>query len=212
MVAASILLANVYAASGELEKSSDIRRQLQRSGKKKKPGLAWTAVNGQLYVSITHSLETTEMVLLNFFQRFRAHDRSHPRSAEIYAELDRLSDELLKHGHHFDSSWITRPIDVDETVASVLCGHSEKLAIAWNFVANPSTKRIQVTKNLRVCGDCREFTSHPLLWSTVLTALYLPDAATKLIARIRQCEIIVRDANRIHHFNTEGQCSCGDYF
>ena len=67
MVAASILLANVYAASGELEKSSDIRRQLQRSGKKKKPGLAWTAVNGQLYVSITHSPETTEMILFHIF-------------------------------------------------------------------------------------------------------------------------------------------------
>jgi hypothetical protein len=43
----------------------------------------------------------------------------------------------------------------DESVASVLCGHSEKLAIAWNFVANPNASRIQLTKNLRVCGDCR---------------------------------------------------------
>ena len=38
------------------------------------------------------------------------------------------------------------------------------------------------------------------------------DRATKLIAAIRQCEIIVRDANRIHHFYTNGQCSCNDYF
>jgi hypothetical protein len=38
------------------------------------------------------------------------------------------------------------------------------------------------------------------------------DRATKLIAAIRQCEIIVRDANRIHHFYKNGQCSCNDYF
>ena len=51
-VAASVLLANVYAASGDLEKSFDIRRELQRSGKKKKPGISWTSINGLIYVSI----------------------------------------------------------------------------------------------------------------------------------------------------------------
>ena len=89
-------------------------------------------------------------------QEFRAHDQSHPRSSEIYAKLGQLSKELLNDGHQFDSSWITRALDSDETVASVLCGHSEKLAIAWNFVVNPNTTRIQVSKNLRVCGDCRK--------------------------------------------------------
>jgi hypothetical protein len=38
------------------------------------------------------------------------------------------------------------------------------------------------------------------------------DRATKLIAKIRQCEIIVRDANRIHHFYSNGTCSCQDHF
>jgi hypothetical protein len=38
------------------------------------------------------------------------------------------------------------------------------------------------------------------------------DRATKLIAKIRQCTIIVRDANRIHHFYPNGQCSCQDHF
>jgi hypothetical protein len=49
-----------------------------------------------------------------------------------------------------------RPIKPDETIESILCGHSEKLAIAFNFVANPNSSLIQVTKNLRVCGDCRK--------------------------------------------------------
>lgn len=65
-----------------------------------------------------------------------------------------MSNELVQYGHRYDSSWITRPLNDDETVESVLCGHSERLAIAWNFVANPETKFIQLAKNLRVCGDC----------------------------------------------------------
>ncbi|CAF5182210.1 unnamed protein product, partial [Rotaria magnacalcarata] len=75
---------------------------------------------------------------------------------------------------------------------SVLCGHSEKLAIAFNFIQHSRPSSMQITKNLRVCGDCHR--------------------ATKLIAKIRQCDIIVRDANRIHHFHTNGQCSCQDHF
>ncbi|CAF0885705.1 unnamed protein product [Adineta ricciae] len=173
LTAAAVLLTNVYASSGDMRKASDIQNQLQSSGAKKKVGLSWTAVNGQLF-------------------QFRAHDRSHPRSTEIYAEIKKISDELIQHGFQYDSTWITRPLNEHETIESALCGHSERLAIAWNFVGNPHTKRIQVTKNLRVCGDCHR--------------------ATKLIAAIRKCEIIVRDANRIHHFYTNGQCSCNDYF
>ena len=67
-----------------------------------------------------------------------------------------MSNEVIKHGHKYDSSWITRPLNQDETSQSVLCGHSERLAIAFNFVCNPNATRIQVTKNLRVCGDCRK--------------------------------------------------------
>ena len=52
MVPASVLLANVYAASGDLDKASDIRTGLQQSGMRKKPGLAWTAVQRKIYVSV----------------------------------------------------------------------------------------------------------------------------------------------------------------
>ena len=49
-----------------------------------------------------------------------------------------------------------RPLMEDETAQSILCGHSERLAIAFNLIQRPVPSRIQVTKNLRVCGDCRE--------------------------------------------------------
>ncbi|CAF4218906.1 unnamed protein product [Adineta steineri] len=154
-------------------KSSNIKRKLIQANLKKPSGLSYTEVNNKIYM-------------------FRAHDSSHPRSREIYNEIEKISKELTLYGHKYDSSCIIRPLNENESVESVLCGHSERLAIAWNFVANPNISRIQITKNLRVCDDCHE--------------------STKLIALIRQCEIIVRDASRIHHFHKNGKCSCNDYF
>jgi hypothetical protein len=52
MISAVVLLANAYASSGESEKSSNIRTQLHQSGAKKKLDLSWTAINGQLFVSL----------------------------------------------------------------------------------------------------------------------------------------------------------------
>jgi hypothetical protein len=46
---------------------------------------------------------------------------------------------------------------------------------------------------------------------SIIHLTYL-DHATKMIAKIRQCDIVVRDTNRIHRFNTNGQCSCQDRF
>ena len=119
--------------------------------------------------------------------------------------------ELAEHDYKCDPSWITRPIEKDDTVESLLCGHSERLAILFNLIQRPIPSPIQVTKNLRVCGDCR---MSLVVWSNrnfLILFLFL-DHVTKLIARIRQCSIIVRDANRIHHFYPNGQCSCQDHF
>ena len=122
--------------------------------------------------------------------------------------MKKISQELLAYGHTYDSSWITRSLGADETIESVLCGHSEKLAIAYNFVVDRKRKRIQIVKNLRVCGDCRKLFE----FFCVQCSSFHLDRATKLIALIRKCEIIVRDANRIHHFTPDGRCSCGDHF
>ncbi|CAF1464407.1 unnamed protein product [Adineta ricciae] len=173
LISASVLLSNVYAMTGQLEKAETLRTNLIQSGKKKEIGLTWTELNGKIW-------------------KFRAHDKSHPQSSQIYEELDRISKELIEYGHEFHSNSITRSISSHETIQSVLCGHSEKLAIAFHFIQSTRPSHIQITENLRICEDCH--------------------AATKLIARIRQCEIIVRDASCIHHFDLNGNCSCQDYF
>ncbi len=51
LTAASILLSNVYASTGNMEKSSDIKKKLLQYGLKKTAGLAWTETNDQVYVS-----------------------------------------------------------------------------------------------------------------------------------------------------------------
>ena len=56
MVPAVVLLANVYASSGDTEKASNIRAVLNRSGAKKKVGLTWTSVSQKIYVSIDRLL------------------------------------------------------------------------------------------------------------------------------------------------------------
>ncbi|CAF2122201.1 unnamed protein product [Rotaria magnacalcarata] len=148
------------------EEAENIRlNRMKEVGKKVQVGLSWTAVNGEIV-------------------QLKAHDRSYSRSKEIYAEAERISSELIKHGHNYDSSWITRPLHENETIKSVLCAHSERHAIAFYF--------IQITKNLRVCGDCHQ--------------------ATKLIAKVLQVNIVVRDTTCIHHFSTNGTCSCQDHF
>ena len=95
-----------------------------------------------------------------------------------------------------------------ESIESVLNGHSERLALAFNFIQRPIPTRIQITKNLRICGDCRECLGRSLRPLTLILRL---DAAIKLISLFRQQEIVIRDTNRIHHFSS-GQCSCNDYF
>ncbi|CAF1574329.1 unnamed protein product, partial [Adineta steineri] len=145
-----------------------------------------------IYSSLGNYEEAQHIRLNRIKQQFTAHDQSHRLSKEIYAEADRISCELTEHGHKSDSSWITRPLAETETIQSVLCSHSERLAIAFHFIQGRKPSFIQITENLRVCGDCHQ--------------------ATKLIAKIRQVKIVVRDANCIHHFSTNGTCSRQDHF
>ena len=51
LIAADILLANTLASTGDFDKSSSIRWKLSQNGSKKKPGLSWTEVHGELVVS-----------------------------------------------------------------------------------------------------------------------------------------------------------------
>eukprot|EP01018_Ginkgo_biloba_P003535 Gb_32077 [translate_table: standard] len=121
---------------------------------------------------------------------FVAGDRSHPQTNEIYAMLEELGRQMMEAGFMPDKNIVLYNVE-DEQKEILLSHHSEKLAIAFGLINTPRGTAIRVVKNLRICGDCH--------------------TAIRFISWIVGREIVVRDANRFHHFK-DGQCSCGEYW
>lgn len=121
---------------------------------------------------------------------FTSGDRLHPQSTAIYAKLEELNGKMREAG--FQTETITALHDVEEEEKELMVKvHSEKLAIAFGLITTEPGSEIRIIKNLRVCLDCH--------------------TATKFISKITGRIIVVRDANRFHHFK-DGVCSCGDYW
>lgn len=121
---------------------------------------------------------------------FTANDRTHELSEQIRRKLDSLGELMEKEGYKPDVSCALQNVD-HELKAESLKYHSERLAIAFALISTPEGSPILIMKNLRACVDCH--------------------AAIKVISRIVQREITVRDCSRFHHFK-DGACSCGDYW
>ena len=64
LISATVLLGNVYASSGDIDKASNIRNELQQSGAKKKIGLSWTVVNGQVFVSLYNIHRSYQIIFI----------------------------------------------------------------------------------------------------------------------------------------------------
>lgn len=114
----------------------------------------------------------------------------HPEHKMIVQKLESLAGLIREAGYVPDGSFVLHDLDEEEKVRS-LGQHSEKLAIAYGLLKLPGGMPIRVMKNLRVCGDCH--------------------VAMKLISKVTGRLIILRDANRFHHFK-DGVCSCNDYW
>lgn len=112
-------------------------------------------------------------------------------SPVVYKELRNLQTQLRAVGYVPDTSWVTWNEEEDEKEER-LCFHSEKLAIAYGLAHTAPGTSLLIRQNLRVCPDCH--------------------TATRLIAKLSQRLIVVRDANRFHRFMPNGECSCGDYW
>ncbi|CAN6475687.1 unnamed protein product [Victoria cruziana] len=121
---------------------------------------------------------------------FLVGDRSHPQSEEIYAKLADLRIQMKEAGYKPDTGSVFYDVEEDVKEKMLEC-HSERLAIAFVLINTKPGTSIRIAKNLRVCNDCH--------------------SATKLISKLVDREIIVRDARRFHHF-INGSCSCGDYW
>ncbi|KAI3688080.1 hypothetical protein L1987_81787 [Smallanthus sonchifolius] len=117
----------------------------------------------------------------NRVHSFLVGDKSHPQSEKIYEKLDDVLEKIKKIGY----------VDGKNTNGLTVNHHSEKLAVVLGLISLPLSAPVRVMKNLRVCQDCH----------TVM----------KLISKVENREIILRDPIRFHRFR-DGSCSCGDYW
>ncbi|KAH8487589.1 hypothetical protein H0E87_026241 [Populus deltoides] len=126
----------------------------------------------------------------NKVHKFYVGDTSHPQAQEIYDELDQLALKIKELGYIPSTDFVLHDVE-EELKEQYLFQHSEKIAVAYGFISTSTSRPIRVFKNLRVCGDCH--------------------TAFKYFSIVRRKEIVLRDANRFHHFK-DGTCSCNDYW
>ncbi|XP_015072280.1 pentatricopeptide repeat-containing protein At1g34160 [Solanum pennellii] len=122
--------------------------------------------------------------------KFMNGDKNHPKWNEIYWKLDEVSLRIREYGYVAETNYVFHDIGPEEK-ENALCYHSEKLAVAFGLISTPDRTCISVNKNLRICGDCH--------------------VVIKLISKIYEREIIVRDRTRFHRFK-DGACSCKEYW
>ncbi|KAM6568413.1 hypothetical protein CsatB_016398 [Cannabis sativa] len=73
-----ILVSNMFAGGGMLDEAADVRTVMNDLKLSKEPGCSWIEVHDKVHY-------------------FAASDMNHPKSKEIYAELDLLRDEMQRH-------------------------------------------------------------------------------------------------------------------
>ncbi|CAM8960901.1 unnamed protein product [Rhodiola kirilowii] len=125
-----------------------------------------------------------------FVHEFVMGDWSHPEARRINEVLLDIANRVTRAGHDPLTSFVLQNVGEGEK-ATALCEHSERLAIAYGLLKTKAPVTIRVVKNLRVCGDCHE--------------------VTKIISKLYNRVIVVRDRVRFHKFSG-GNCSCNDFW
>ncbi|KAH7673834.1 TPR-like protein [Dioscorea alata] len=166
-----VLLSNLYASVGRWADVHKLRRNMLKSGVRKKPGHSLVELGNRVY-------------------EFVMGDISHPQSDSIYEMLEEIAVKLRLQGYIPRTTNVLADIEEEEK-ENALNYHSERLAIAFALMNTSPGMPIRIVKNLRVCADCH--------------------LVTKLISKIYDREITVRDRSRFHHFR-DGSCSCKDYW
>ncbi|WOG99316.1 hypothetical protein DCAR_0518664 [Daucus carota subsp. sativus] len=121
---------------------------------------------------------------------FVSDDKSHPELKQIHEKVKDLLNKITLLGYVPDIATVFHDVEAEQK-EEYLSFHSEKLAIAYALLKTPPDAPIRVIKNLRMCSDCH--------------------SAIKLISKVTNRLIIVRDVNRFHSFR-DGNCSCQDYW
>ncbi|BAU00877.1 hypothetical protein VIGAN_11000800 [Vigna angularis var. angularis] len=126
----------------------------------------------------------------NKIHTFMARDKSHPKSDDICLKLAQFTELLETEGYRAQTKFVFHNVSGEEKM-QILYRHSERLALGFGLLVTPNGSTIRITKNLRICDDCHTF--------------------FKIASKVSQRTLVVRDANRFHHFE-RGICSCGDFW
>lgn len=168
---AYVRMSSLCTAAGVQEEVGEVEALRMKNGAWNVPARCWWTD----IVSNVHS--------------FKVGDKNHSQSKFIYAKLKDICQKLHLKEHLSCSNWVSEA-NIDDTKEDMLCGHSEKLAIACALINTPEGTPIRITKNTRVCGDCH--------------------FAVSLISKMEKRNIQVTDANRFHSFE-HGKCVCEDH-
>ncbi|XP_019416010.1 PREDICTED: pentatricopeptide repeat-containing protein At2g29760, chloroplastic-like [Lupinus angustifolius] len=141
-------------------------------------------------MGIKKSPGCTMIELEGVVHEFFSEDDEHSHSKEIYMATEEMIRRIKSVGYEPNIADARIDAEEEDKVVSV-SHHSEKLAIAFGLIKTKAGATIRLSKNLRVCTDCHN--------------------ATKLISKVYNRKIIVRDRNRFHHFQN-GSCSCNDFW
>lgn len=166
-----VLLSNIYASAEMWEMVKKIREVMNEKRLHKTVGYSSIEVDRRVYI-------------FSVMTKSSSWDKG---IAEVWCVLSHKMKEL---GYTPDLSSMFHD-ENDEAKEETLCGHSEKLAIAFGLLNIGEGMPLRIMKNLRVCGDCH--------------------TAIKFVSIITKREIILRDSKRFHHVK-DGVCSCGDYW
>lgn len=137
---------------------------------------------------------TSTMYINGQIHQFTAGERSHPQIKEVYSKLDEMIGRLKVSGYVPDiSSQIIGGNDDgnEEEKERAVLSHGEKLAVCFGLISTKPGTPLCIFKNLRICRDCH--------------------SAMKMVSKIYDREITIRDRNRFHLFKN-GACSCSDYW
>jgi pentatricopeptide repeat protein len=164
------IMMEIYAHSNMWGCIAEIRELRKCANAWRKPGKAWIEVDNKIH-------------------EFVVGDKNHPECEKIYGVLHRMREAMEKEGYVPGTDLVFEPTMTIRDKEDALCGHSEKLAVAFGLLSSPPGSTIRVSKNLRMCDDCH--------------------SACKIVSRIEKRRIIVSDEYCVHHFK-DGVCSCGD--
>ncbi|TKV93059.1 hypothetical protein SEVIR_9G201500v4 [Setaria viridis] len=167
-----VLLLNMYISSGRWHDVARVRKLMRQEDLGILRDRSWITIKDKVYF-------------------FRANDKTHERSDDLYQLLENLLEKAKAFGYEpYQNAEVSDGEDDENPAAGSLKHHSERLAVALGLLQTPPGATIRVTKNITMCRDCH--------------------SSIKFFSLLANREIVVRDSKRLHKFK-DGQCSCGDF-